>query len=79
MAVEGIFANLDAATLTTMQAEWQTCLSAIAAGHQSYSMAGRTFTRADLAEVSKTLGEISFALQLKSGGIVRTVYSDLSC
>jgi hypothetical protein len=79
MAVEGIFANLDVGTLTTMLAQWQACLTAIATAHQSYSIAGRSFTRADLAEVSKMVGELAFALQLKNGGLRRTVYTDMSC
>jgi len=78
MAVTGKFANLDVATLTTMLAQWQTCLTAIAVGNQSYSMAGRSFTRADLEQVSDMVGELSYALQLKNGGLCRTVYSDFS-
>lgn len=78
MAVEGLFVNLDAATLTTMLAQWQTCLTAISIGHQSYSFAGRTFTRAQLAEVSKMVAELSFALRVNNGGLQCTVYSDMS-
>ena len=79
MAVEGIFVNLDVATLTTMLAQWQACLTAIAAGHQSYSMAGRSFTRADLAEVSNMVGELAYALRRNSGGLATTTYADMSC
>lgn len=71
--------NLDAGTLATMLQQWQQCLSFIAVGNQSYSMAGRSFTRADLADVSDMVGELSYALQLKNGGLQRTVYSDMSC
>lgn len=77
--VEGLFVNLDVPTLTTMLAQWQACLTAISTGHQSYSMAGRSFTRADLPEVSKIIGEISYALRLNSGQIRRTTYADMSC
>jgi hypothetical protein len=79
MAVEGIFLNLDVGTLTTMLAQWQACLAAIATAHQSYSIAGRSFTRADLAEVSKMVGELAYALRRNSGGLVNVVYSDMSC
>lgn len=59
---------------------WQACLTSIATGMQSYSIAGRSMTRANLAEVSDTVAEISYALQLKSGAptVVREVYSDMS-
>lgn len=76
--IEGLFVNLDAATLATMKTEWLACLSAIATAHQSYSIAGRTFTRANLKEVSNMLGEISYAQKLLSGESVRTVYADMS-
>ena len=61
-----------------MQAAWLACLNTIAVGQQSYNIAGRSFTRANLAEVSDVLGEISFALKLNSGGLQRTVYADMS-
>lgn len=77
--VTGKFVALDVATLTTMQAEWLACLTAIASAHQSYSMAGRSFTRANLAEVSEMVGELAYALKRNSGGLVTTVYSDMSC
>lgn len=85
--VVGKFVSLDAGTLQTMLTQWQACLSAIASydeakgtatAIQSYSMAGRTFTRADLPAVSDMVAEISYALKLNSGGLVRTVYSDFS-
>lgn len=76
--IKGIFVNLDAATLATMKAEWTACLSSIAVAHQSYSIAGRTFNRANLAEVAAMVAEISYAQSLKSGTLLRTVYSDMS-
>lgn len=79
MLVEGIFVGLPAATLATMLTEWQACLSAIATAHQSYSLAGRTFTRANLAEVSKMVAEINHAIQRGSNQLIRTTYADMSC
>lgn len=76
--VSGIFVHLDLTILQTMQIEWLACLSSIATGQQSYSIAGRTFTRANLKEVSETVSEIAYAIKLNSGGIARTVYSDMS-
>ena len=78
-AVTGKFVNLDVATLTDMLADWRACLKAIATAHQSYSIAGRSFTRADLAEVSDMVAELAYALQVNNGELVRTVYSDMSC
>ncbi len=75
---QGLFFNLDAATLATMQADWLACFHSISIGHQSYSLAGRTFTRANLEEVSKVLSEISSALEYKRGNLVRKVYADMS-
>lgn len=69
---------LDLATLQTLQGQYVACLTAIAQGNQSYSIAGRSFTRADLVEVRKTLGEISYAIQFKTGTIQRQTYADMS-
>lgn len=76
--IQGLFVSLDVATLQAMQTQWLTCLANIAGAHQSYSLAGRTFTRANAAEVRDTLAEISFALKLNGGGLQRTIYSDMS-
>ena len=78
MAVQGIYRFRDIATLTRMRAEWDACLSAIANASQSYSIAGRSFTRANLAEVQNVVAEIDWAIGLKTGSMVRTVYSDFS-
>lgn len=77
--VTGKFVALDVGTLTTMLAQWQACLTSIAVAHQSYSIAGRSFTRANLHEVSEMVGELSYALKLNSGGLVRFTRADMSC
>lgn len=61
-----------------MLADWQACLTAIAQAHQSYSIAGRTFTRANLMEVSEMVAELSYAKSLAGGSITRTTYADFS-
>jgi len=76
--VTGKFVALDVATLTTMLQQWQQCLTAIAL-NQSYSIAGRSYTRADLQAASDMVAELSYALKLNSGGLTRVVYSDMSC
>lgn len=76
--IQGLFVYVPLATLQTMQAQWIAALQAIAVGNQSYSIAGRAFTRANLREVNDTLAEIAYAIQLQSGTIQRTIYSDMS-
>jgi hypothetical protein len=76
---QGLFIHLDSATLSELKTDYVAALKAIAVGNQSYSIAGRTFTRANLREVSDTLAEIAYAVQLKSGSLVRTVRADMSC
>jgi hypothetical protein len=77
--VVGKFVLLDAATLAQMKTDWTAALQAIAVGNQSYSIAGRTFTRAQLSEVSDMVAEIAYAQAFQSGAVQRTVYSDMSC
>lgn len=76
--LSGDLLHLDTATLTALQTSYLACFTAISTGHQSYSLAGRSFTRADLVAVRQTLGEIAFALQLKTGNIQRVTYADFS-
>lgn len=76
--IQGLFVALDLATLTAMRTDWLACLHAVAVAHQSYSIAGRSFTRANLAEVSATLAEISYAIQIQGGTLQRITYADLS-
>lgn len=75
---QGLFIHLDSSTLSTMATEWTACLSAIANAHQSYSIAGRTFTRANLSEVSKMVSEIAFAQKIVGGTIKRRTFADMS-
>jgi hypothetical protein len=77
-AVSGIFRRRDLTTLLRMRTEWDACLSAVAIGHQSYSIAGRSFTRANLSEIVALIGEIDDAIAYKSGTLVNTVYVDMS-
>lgn len=78
MEVQGLFVGLDSATLATMKTEWLACLSAIATAHQSYTIAGRTFTRANLTEVSRMVREITYAQELAGGDAVRFTRADMS-
>lgn len=76
--VSGKFIGLSTATLTTMLAEWQACLTSIATANQSYSLAGRSFTRANLSEVSDMVAELQYAINLSAGTTVRRTYADMS-
>lgn len=78
MALQGLFVGLDPATLVSMRTEWLACLSAIASGHQSYSISGRTFNRAQLNEVSQMVAEVQFAIDLRAGTRARKAVADMS-
>lgn len=74
MAINGDFVGLDAATLAELKAAFTSCLLAIATAGASYTISGRQFTRADLAQVRQTLAEINYALGQANGTITtRTV------
>ena len=78
MAFTGRFYGLTAAQLTTMQTEWLACLSSIATAGQSYTIAGRQFNRANLAEVSQTLGDINDALARAQGTRTTQTFANFS-
>lgn len=78
MASTGRFYGLTAAQLTTLQTNWLACLNAIAVAGQSYSIAGRQFNRANLAEVSQTLGDINDALARVNGTRTTQTYANFS-
>jgi hypothetical protein len=66
------------AQLQTKRAECDACITAILA-NQSYSMSGRSFTRADLDSVMRLLGEINYAIDVLSGNqTIRFVHADMS-
>lgn len=72
------FIHLSAATLATMQTNYEAAVNAIAVGAQSYSLAGRTVTRANLDSLTRTLGQISEALAMKQGTASIFVAADMS-
>jgi len=78
MAIQGLFFGLDAATLTTLKANYVACITAIAVAGQSYSISGRTFSRANLTEVTKTLAEIQAALDRVNGNRTTQTYPNFS-
>jgi hypothetical protein len=64
---KGIFIGLTLAQLTDMQTKCQEGLVAILVAGQSYSISGRSFNRANVTELQNMMGEINYALELKSG------------
>lgn len=62
MAVSNQFLGLDLGTLNDLKASFVECLKAIAIAGQNYTISGRTFTRADLAQVRQTIAEIQAAI-----------------
>ncbi len=70
MAVTGSLVGLDAATLASLKTEYTSCLLAIANVGQSYSIGGRSFTKADGPFVRDMLAEITYAQQRAAGTLV---------
>lgn len=67
----GCFIGLDAATLSSLQTNYLNAIQACAVAGQSYAIGGRSFTRANLDELKKTLQEIQFAQNALNGRLVR--------
>jgi hypothetical protein len=76
--IAATFVGLTSAQLATLQTETLAAISGILGGAQSYSMAGRSFTKADLGQLRTTLQEINYAIQHTDGTLVRNVHNDMS-
>ena len=72
---KGDFIGLPLATLTSLRDTYITCLEAIAVAGASYSIAGRSFSRANLTEVRNTIEELSYAIKLADGTRTLTTYA----
>ena len=75
---KGDFLGLPLATLTSLRDKYVTCLEAIAVAGASYSIAGRSFSRANLGEVRDTIAELTLAIQSANGTRIRTTYAKFS-
>lgn len=71
----GSFVGLPLATLTSLRDKYISCLEAIAVAGMSYSIAGRSFTRANLTEVRNTIEELTYAIKLADGTRVINTYA----
>jgi hypothetical protein len=60
------FIGLDLATLTALQTAYVSAITALAS-NQSYSLNGRALTRANLPDVTATLGQINAAIADANG------------
>jgi len=70
------FTSLTANELTSLRTKYLSCLEAIATAGQSYSIDGRSFTRADINAVKLTLSQITDAQAMKSGTRARRTFTD---
>jgi len=73
MALSKSYFGLPLATLTSLQTQFIACLEAIAVAGASYSIAGRSFTRANLGEVAQTIKELQAAIDGARGTRVKRV------
>ena len=71
MGLNKAFFGLPLATLQSLQAKYIECLEAIAVAGASYSIAGRSFTRANLGEVSQVITDLTAAISSADGSRVR--------
>ena len=67
VGLTGCFFGLPVATLNTMMTNWTAVLTGISTAGQSYSLGGRSFTRAHISEVRQTIMEIQAALDRANG------------
>jgi hypothetical protein len=68
------FVGLDAAKLLELQAAYTQVLLDIAQGGKSYTVPGRTFTRADIGDVKETLAEINAAIAVGTNSTPQIAY-----
>jgi hypothetical protein len=76
MAVHNWLQGLTSAQLTELQTNYLACLNAIATTGQSYTIGGRTFTRANIDSVGSMLAEINSAVERRSGTRITRTNAD---
>ena len=72
------FFGLPVATLEELRDEYVAAIKAVATNGVSYSIGGRSLSRANLTEMRNTLGDIQAALTRASGSRRRALYADFS-
>jgi NTP pyrophosphatase (non-canonical NTP hydrolase) len=73
MASSNPFLGLDAATLTTLKSETLEAVRAVLK-NQSYSLNGKSVSRADLSRLNEMLGQVSNALDLANDDTTTTSF-----
>jgi len=72
------FFGLPVATLEELRDEYVAAIKAIATNGMSYSIGGRSLSRANLTEMKTTLGDIQAALDRASNRRRRVLHADFS-
>jgi hypothetical protein len=72
------FYGLPVATLEELRDEYVAAIKAVAVNGVSYSIGGRSLSRANLTEMRNTLGDVQAALDRTSGRRRRTLHADFS-
>ena len=65
--ITGCFFGLPVTTLQPMLTNYLNLLTGISTAGQSYMIGGRTFTRANIAEVRQTIQELQYAINRQNG------------
>lgn len=66
------------ADLQALKTSCLACLQDNFTAHQSYTIAGRTITRANIGQVSAILASVNYAIEYQSGKIKRTAVANFS-
>jgi hypothetical protein len=72
------FYGLPVATLEELRDEYVAAIKAVAVNGVSYSIGGRSLSRANLTEMRNTLGDVMAALDRASGSRRRTLYASFA-
>lgn len=72
------FFGLPLATLEELRDEYVAAIKAIATNGMSYSIGGRSLSRANLTEMKNTLADIQGAIDRLANSRRRTLYADFS-
>ena len=72
------FFGIPVATLTELQAEYLAAIKAIATNGVSYSIGGRSLSRANLTEMKTTLADITAAIDRAAGNRRRVTHASFS-
>lgn len=72
--LQGYFFDLDVPTLQSLLATYKTAMTQVVTGGQSYSISGRSFTRANIQDLAAMIREIQQALNRANGTRPTQIY-----